>query len=217
MNSVRDPLVDERERKGTRRTIIDSRGVWCPPTPLTDLFKAWREARIGDLIELRATEPGVEKDVRDWAAKSGNRLVLCSQEKDYVKVVVRITRKGKRILEESASKKSFSEPDETKETPKAQLRMVRLGGFSMGLRTLEAGWRWSSDIKPLAGTPLCETRHIGYVLSGSMGFRMDDGTELEVNAGDAFDVYPGHDAWTVGPEPVVFLDLIGAVENSRSD
>ncbi len=203
-------------REGKRR-VIDSRGAWCPPTPLTDLFRAWRESKIGDLIELRATEPGVEADVRDWASKSGNRLVLCSQEEGFVRLVVRITRKGKRILEESASKKGFDEPDETKETSKSRLQLVSLGGFDMGLRTLQPGWRWSIDMKSLAGTALCETRHIGYVISGRMGFEMDDGTTLEVSQGEAFDVYPGHDAWTVGREPVVFLDLIGAVGRANSD
>ncbi|HVP22349.1 MAG TPA: sulfurtransferase TusA family protein [Conexivisphaerales archaeon] len=208
-------MDEEKNRKEGRHKVVDSRGIWCPPTPLTDLFNAWREAKIGDLIELRATEPSIEKDVRDWAAKSGNRLVICSQEKGFVRIVVRITRKGRRILEESAYKKSLSDPDQTKETPKAKLQLVTLGDFPLGLRTLQPGWRWSVDMKPMAGTALCETRHMGFVLSGRMAFEMDDGTKLEVTEGVAFDVFPGHDAWTVGSEPVVFLDLIGAVQAAK--
>jgi len=210
-------LGSSRPRKEGRRRVIDSRGIWCPPAPLTDLFKAWREAKIGDLIELRATEPGIERDVREWAAKSGNRLVVCSQDDGFVKLVVRIMRKGKRVLEESAYKKSLDDPDETKETPKARLQLVNLGDFPLGLRTLQPSWRWSADMRPLAGTKLCETRHMGYVVSGRMGFEMDDGTKLEVGPGEAFDVLPGHDAWTVGSEPVVFLDLIGGVERAPTE
>ena len=30
---------------------------------------------------------------------------------------------------------------------------------------------------------------------------MDDGTELDIRAGDAFEIPPGHDAWVVGDEP----------------
>jgi TusA-related sulfurtransferase len=76
-------------------TIVDSRGIWCPPTPLIDLFKAWRKANIGDVIELWATEPAIEKDVRAWAKRSGNRVIESAQERDYTKVVVEVTKKRK--------------------------------------------------------------------------------------------------------------------------
>jgi len=199
------------------RTVVDSRGIWCPPTPLTDLFKAWRRANIGDEIELRATEPTVESDVRAWARKSGNKVIEVAKEKDYTKVVVRITKKGKEIVEMSAMKTNVREPDETKKMPKGELRLVTVGGFTVGLRTLEPGWRWSESVKPIAKTETCETRHIGYVISGRMGFAMDDGTRFEVGEGDAFDVHPGHDAWTAGENPVVFVDLIGAVEHAKAN
>jgi hypothetical protein len=61
-----------------------------------------------------------------------------------------------------------------------------------------------------------EARHVGYVVSGRMGFAMDDGVRLEVGPRDAFDVKPGQDAWTVGKEPVVFIDLIGAAATGES-
>lgn len=73
--------------------------------------------------------------------------------------------------------------------------------------TFEPGWRWSSDVKPIAGTDSCQTRHLGYVISGRMHITFDDGTEVEVAAGDAFDLAPGHDAYTVGDEPCVMIDV----------
>jgi hypothetical protein len=94
------------------------------------------------------------------------------------------------------------------------LKIVTVGGFTFGLRTLEPGWRWSESVKPMAKTETCETRHLGYVISGRMGFAMNDGVRLEVGPGDAFDVHPGHDAWTVGEESVVFIDMIGAMEKA---
>ncbi len=45
---------------------------------------------------------------------------------------------------------------------------------------------------------------------------MSDGTKLEVGPGDAFDVPEGHDAWTLGAAPVVFIDLIGAAEHATA-
>jgi TusA-related sulfurtransferase len=194
------------------RITIDSRGIWCPPTPITDLFKAWRKANLGDVIELLATEPEVESDVRAWAKKSGNKVLEVVHGKGYTTVVVRITKRGKEVAEMSAVKADINDPDETKVTPKAKLQLITIGGFTLGLRTLEPGWRWSESMRPLAKTESCEIRHIGYVLSGRLGFMMNDGTKLEVGPGEAFDAHAGHDTWTIGLAPAVFLDLIGAVD-----
>ncbi len=189
---------------------VESEGIWCPPTPMIDLFKAWRQAKLGDVIELDATEPTIETDVRNWAKKSGNRVIGVTSEKGHTRVVVRITKRGKEAIELSAAKANVNNPDQTKVTPKAKLQLVTVGGFTMGLRTLEPGWRWTTSMKQLANTRTCEVHHTGYVISGRMGFLMEDGTKLEVGPGDAFDVRPGHDTWTIGEAPAVFLDLIGA-------
>lgn len=198
-----------------KRTVVDSEGVWCPPTPMTDLFKAWRNADLGEIIELHATEPDIENDVRAWAKKSGNRVLEVSREMEYTRIVVQITKKGKEVAILPAAKSNVNDPDETKVTPLAKLQLVTVGGFSVGLRTLEPGWRWSTHMQSVAKTASCQVRHIGYVVSGRMGFLMDDGTELEVGPGDVFDVHPGHDTWTVGDAPAVFVDMIGAVERQR--
>lgn len=176
------------------------------------MYKAWRNASLGDLIELRANEPNIEADVRAWAKKSGNKVIEVTSAKDYTRLVVKITKKGKEVLEMSAVKTSLNDPDETKVTPKGKLQLVTIGDFTFGLRTLEPGWRWTNSMRPIMKTETCEIRHIGYVISGRMGFLMNDGAEFEVGPGDAFDVRPGHDAWTVGDVPVVFVDMIGAVE-----
>ncbi len=39
---------------------------------------------------------------------------------------------------------------------------------------------------------------------------MEDGTELEVLAGEVSSLPPGHDAWVVGDETVVTIDWQGA-------
>ena len=154
----------------------------------------------------------MEADVRAWAKKSGNRVLEVVRGKEFTRVVIRISKRGKEVAEMSAAKASITDPDETKVTPKSKLQLVTVGGFTMGLRTMEPGWRWSESMKPLAKTETCEMRHIGYMLSGRLGFAMNDGTKLEVGPGEAFDVRAGHDTWTIGLAPAVFLDLIGAVE-----
>jgi uncharacterized cupin superfamily protein len=84
--------------------------------------------------------------------------------------------------------------------------VVTLGDFTLGKGTFEPGWRWSEDVKPIAGTASCEVLHTGICLSGRMTVRMDDGTESSVGPGDVVRIEPGHDAWVVGDEACVLLD-----------
>ena len=58
----------------TIATIVDARGQSCPG-PLVSLAKALRDAAPGDLLELRATDPGSRSDVPSWAEISGNELL----------------------------------------------------------------------------------------------------------------------------------------------
>ncbi|MDQ1746859.1 MAG: hypothetical protein QOD07_1122 [Frankiaceae bacterium] len=87
------------------------------------------------------------------------------------------------------------------------------GGATFMRGTFEPGWRWSTDIAPIAGTPTCQTRHLGYVISGRLTVRNDDGTELSLAPGDVFDLPAGHDAWVVGDEPCVMIDVSPDVTN----
>jgi quercetin dioxygenase-like cupin family protein len=75
--------------------------------------------------------------------------------------------------------------------------------------TFEPGWKWSKDVKPIAGTKSCEATHLGYVISGRMVIKMDDGNEAEIGPGDFFEAGPGHDAWVVGNEPCILVDFAG--------
>lgn len=108
--------------------------------------------------------------------------------------------------------KSLDSPDETRPfAGHGQADMVEVAGRKVGRGTFEPGWRWSQDVKPIAGTDSCEISHLGYVLSGHMHVKMDDGSEAEVGPGDAVALPPGHDAWTVGDEPCVMVDF-GEIE-----
>jgi len=78
----------------TNRKVVDSRGSFCPG-PITDLFKAYRASTVGDEIEIWATDPAAKSDITAWAAKSGNQILESGQESGYLKIVVKITRKGR--------------------------------------------------------------------------------------------------------------------------
>jgi len=77
-----------------QKRVIDSRGSFCPG-PITDLFKAYRQASLGDVIELLATDPAAKSDVTAWTKKSGNELLGIFDEQGYTRIDVKITKKGR--------------------------------------------------------------------------------------------------------------------------
>ena len=102
---------------------------------------------------------------------------------------------------------SIEKPHETRPfQAHGHMDVVTLGDFTLGKGTFEPGWRWSNDVKPIAGTDTCQVLHTGLCLSGSMTIRMDDGTETTIGAGDVVRIEPGHDAWVDGDEPCILLD-----------
>jgi hypothetical protein len=104
--------------------------------------------------------------------------------------------------------KSFETPDETRPFEgRGKADVVQVGGRQVARGVFEPGWRWSENVKPIAGTDSCETSHLGYCVSGSMRVQMDDGGERTLGPGDVVAIPPGHDAEVVGDEPCVFLDF----------
>ena len=76
--------------------------------------------------------------------------------------------------------------------------MVTIADTMVGRARFEPGWRWSNDVKPIAGTDRCMVLHEGSCVSGSAIVQADDGTETRVGPGDGYVLQPGHDAWVVG-------------------
>ena len=60
---------------------------------------------------------------------------------------------------------------------------------------VEPGWSWSGCIKPHVGGDSCQAGHVGMILKGTIRVRRDDGTEVVIQAGEAYSIAPGHDAW----------------------
>ncbi len=108
----------------------------------------------------------------------------------------------------TAEVKSFDSPDETRPFEgKGKADVVQLAGKVVGRAVFEPGWRWSNNVKPIAGTDSCEVSHLGYCVAGSMKIAMDDGSEQEIREGDVFAIPPGHDAEVTSDEPCVLLDF----------
>ena len=99
--------------------------------------------------------------------------------------------------------KNFSTPDESRTPPKTKVDVVSLGAITLMRATLQPGWVWSKCVGPFIGETSYQSHHVGCVESGKMVVKMDDGTKMEIKAGDAYVIDPGHDGWVVGDEPFV--------------
>jgi len=108
-----------------------------------------------------------------------------------------------------SQRKSLELPDEQRPIPNGSVEIWNLGDFVVGRVTFNPGWRWSTDVKPIAGTEWCEYHHLGLMLNGQMRFVMADGMEMDLKEGHLYEVLPGHDAWVVGDEPAVQYDFAG--------
>ena len=106
--------------------------------------------------------------------------------------------------------KSHNSPDEIRRPDKTRVEVVQLEGFTLGRFNFEPGWRWSECIKPVVKTELCQLSHVGHVVSGRLTVRMQDGTEKTLSAGESYTIPPGHDAWVVGDDPFVGLEVMSA-------
>jgi len=112
-------------------------------------------------------------------------------------------------------KKNLAEPDELRVFDKGRLELVSLGGVTFGRATFQPGWRWSASVKPLVNTRSCEAPHLQYHISGRLHVVMDDGSQEEFGPGDVSLLPPGHDAWVVGEDPVVVIDISGMGDYAR--
>ena len=109
----------------------------------------------------------------------------------------------------SLESKTFETPDERRTPPRAELAIVKFGDNTVTRVTYYPGFRWTTDVKPVAGTNLCQVTHFAYCLSGHLIVQMADGTQRQIGPGDIGIIPAGHDAWVVGDEPCVSLDFGG--------
>ncbi|HSP64730.1 MAG TPA: cupin domain-containing protein [Candidatus Deferrimicrobium sp.] len=112
---------------------------------------------------------------------------------------------------------SLDRPDETRpfEANSGKLDLVNTDRGVIGRAVFEPGWQWSKHVKPIAKTESCQGAHMGYLLSGRMTIRMDDGKTEEFGPGDVMIADPGHDAWVVGDDACVVVDWQGFADYAK--
>jgi len=83
--------------------------------------------------------------------------------------------------------------------------VIELRSVRIGLGHFRPGWVWSEHAG--AQTDEESQNHIGIVRSGRIAVKDAEGKTIEIGPGDAFEVGPGHDAWVIGDEVCVALDV----------
>ncbi len=104
-------------------------------------------------------------------------------------------------------KKSLNHPDDVQVAGNIKKEFVQLDTVEVHRVTFAPGAQWSTDLQPVTQTDSCQLPHVAYVVSGRLAVVMDDGAQEEFGPGDVMLLPPGHDAWTVGDEPCVFVEF----------
>ncbi len=58
---------------------VDACGLQCPG-PIVQVYKNMETLKDGDVLEVKATDPGFKKDIKTWADRTGNSLLNLNQE-----------------------------------------------------------------------------------------------------------------------------------------
>jgi quercetin dioxygenase-like cupin family protein len=125
-------------------------------------------------------------------------------------------RRGDSVVDLGVILRRFEAPDETRHLEHGVFQLVHIGGMSIGRATYQPGWKWSKHVGPALGLTRCSVEHVGLVLSGVVTAAFDDGTIIELRAGELFYIPPlPHDSWVVGDRPYVSLHFSGAQQYAR--
>jgi len=68
--------------------VLDCRGMQCP-VPVIKTAQAIKTIDSGQVLELLATDPGVEPDMKAWSTRTGNELLKIEKEGDVFHVFLR--------------------------------------------------------------------------------------------------------------------------------
>jgi tRNA 2-thiouridine synthesizing protein A len=68
--------------------VLDCKGLQCP-MPVIKTAQAIKGIEAGQVLELLATDPGVEPDMKAWTSRTGNELLGIDRDGDVFHVLIR--------------------------------------------------------------------------------------------------------------------------------
>jgi tRNA 2-thiouridine synthesizing protein A len=72
----------------TPTQTLDVKGKACP-IPVVKTAKAMKEMSSREVLEVLATDPGVEPDMHAWTKQTGNELISIDQDAGVFRVLLR--------------------------------------------------------------------------------------------------------------------------------
>ncbi len=89
-----DGMIDNIEKEDDALSLegslmkIDTCGLQCPG-PISQVYKAFNQLNVGDVLEVKATDPTFPMDVKIWCGRTGNQFIGSCQEKDHTLIRLR--------------------------------------------------------------------------------------------------------------------------------
>jgi len=68
--------------------VLDCEGMQCP-LPVVKTAQAIKQLEVGQVLELCATDPGVEPDMAAWSSRTGNTIEGIRKEGSVFHVLIR--------------------------------------------------------------------------------------------------------------------------------
>lgn len=81
-----EPIVAGETQEGKTITL-NACGLSCPG-PIMQVFEKMKELDTGDILQVRATDPGFVNDIKVWCQRTGNELLKTEKrEKEFVAIL----------------------------------------------------------------------------------------------------------------------------------
>ena len=158
----------------TAQIVVDACGLQCPG-PIMKVFKTIQTMQPGEVLEIRATDPGFSSDIGAWCAKTGNTLVDTSF--DGQAFIAKIRKGGEaemQTLTQTSSKKNATLVVFSQDLDKALAAfIIASGAAAMGKKVTLFFTFWGLNILRKQKSPPVEKDF----LAKMFGMMMPQGTK----------------------------------------
>lgn len=106
VNELGDPVSKKEPEVVTSKDIkiVDACGLQCPG-PIMKVYQTMETMKQGEVLEVKASDPGFMKDIQTWANKTGNTLINLSKDQ---KTITAKLQKGKTVKPDKEDVKNGS-------------------------------------------------------------------------------------------------------------
>ncbi len=81
-------VYENREKIDMSKTVeVDACGLQCPG-PILRLKQEVDKLRVGEILEIKASDPGFMKDSQSWCNVTGNKLISINSDKGVITAVI---------------------------------------------------------------------------------------------------------------------------------